>query len=52
MQEIKEVLSPKIIGTVNLDEVTREEPLDFFVMFSSMAAILGNIGQSGLRICK
>jgi acyl transferase domain-containing protein/acyl carrier protein len=31
---------------MNLDEVTREEFLDFFVNFSSVSAVLGNIGQS------
>lgn len=40
------VLSPKVEGTIALDELTANEPLDFFVMFSSTTAILGNIGQS------
>jgi acyl transferase domain-containing protein/acyl carrier protein len=40
------VLGPKVYGAVWLDELTKEEPLDFFVMFSSIAAILGNPGQS------
>ncbi len=44
--EFKEVLLPKVLGTVNLDEETKEIPLDFFVMFSSVAAVLGNVGQA------
>jgi acyl transferase domain-containing protein/tryptophanase len=40
------VLAPKVFGTVHLDEATRGEPLDFFVLFSSMAAVTGNAGQS------
>ncbi|TDR44821.1 acyl transferase domain-containing protein [Tahibacter aquaticus] len=40
------VLAPKVFGTVYLDEATRAEPLDFFVLFSSMAAVTGNAGQS------
>ncbi|RKZ92367.1 MAG: hypothetical protein DRR19_04435 [Candidatus Parabeggiatoa sp. nov. 1] len=43
--EVAAVLAPKIYGTVWLDEATKNEPLDFFVLFSSVAAILGNVGQ-------
>jgi polyketide synthase PksN len=43
--EVKTVLAPKVYGAVWLDELTQEEPLDFFVMFSSNAAIFGNPGQ-------
>ncbi|MFL0804912.1 MAG: SDR family NAD(P)-dependent oxidoreductase [Agarilytica sp.] len=39
------VLLPKIAGTVNLDLVTRKEPLDFFMGFSSLTAVFGNIAQ-------
>ena len=45
-EEIEAVLKSKIFGTVNLDEVTRNERLDFFVMFSSLVSVLGNPGQS------
>lgn len=44
-QEIRNVLSPKIEGVIALDEATKNESLDFFVMFSSLSAILGNVGQ-------
>jgi polyketide synthase PksN len=40
------VMVPKVDGTLVLNEVTREEPLDFFVVFSSVVSILGNVGQS------
>ena len=40
------VLAPKVKGTLALDLATRDEPLDFFVMFSSLAAVRGNLGQS------
>jgi polyketide synthase PksN len=43
--EIATVLAPKVYGTVFLDEATQNEPLDFFVLFSSLAAIIGNAGQ-------
>lgn len=44
--EIAEVLAPKIHGTCYLHAATRKEPLDFFVLFSSVAAVFGNAGQS------
>ncbi|KAF7586832.1 hypothetical protein BBP40_008257 [Aspergillus hancockii] len=40
------VLGPKIDGTRNLDEVFYYEALDFFILFSSSACIIGNSGQS------
>jgi acyl transferase domain-containing protein/tryptophanase/acyl carrier protein len=44
--EMAAVFAPKIRGSVLLDDATRNEPLDFFVMFSSLAALAGNAGQS------
>lgn len=46
VEEIERVLAVKVFGTVYLDEVTRGDKLDFFVLFSSMTAITGNAGQS------
>ncbi|WP_127530132.1 SDR family NAD(P)-dependent oxidoreductase [Paenibacillus kobensis] len=39
-------LGPKLAGTVHLDEAVHSEQLDFFILFSSMAARFGNAGQS------
>ena len=39
------VMAPKVAGTWHLHTLTRELPLDFFVMFSSGAALLGSPGQ-------
>lgn len=39
------VIEPKIIGTLNLDEYTKEDRMDFFVTFSAVAAMTGNVGQ-------
>ena len=38
------VMAPKVDGAWNLHLLTREMPLDFFVMFSSAAAFLGLMG--------
>jgi polyketide synthase PksN len=40
------VVAPKVQGTVNLDRLTKDEELDFFVTFSSIAAAFGNVGQA------
>ncbi|MCP4160489.1 MAG: SDR family NAD(P)-dependent oxidoreductase, partial [Deltaproteobacteria bacterium] len=45
-EEFEEVLSPKVTGLVNLDEASRNIPLDFFIFFSSTTGGMGNIGQS------
>ena len=44
-EEFKAVLAPKVRGTINLDEATKNIELDFFVLFSSLAGITGNLGQ-------
>jgi polyketide synthase PksN len=44
-KDIEEVLLPKVFGTVWLDEATKDEKLDFFALFSSIAAVLGSPGQ-------
>lgn len=43
--QFSQVFAPKINGTINLDLLTQSEPLDFFVIFSSVASIFGNVGQ-------
>src|SRR4029077_5760077 len=39
---LQRVLAPKIAGAWNLHLHTAGDPLDFFVTFSSIAALLGN----------
>lgn len=39
-------LAPKLVGAWNLHLATRDLPLDHFVMFSSVAAMLGSKGQA------
>jgi hypothetical protein len=38
-------VEPKVTGTGNLHEVTKDRALDFFVLFSSISGIIGNPGQ-------
>lgn len=45
LNKIEDVLAPKVKGTLFLDVLTQEEPLEFFVLFSSIASVLGNVGQ-------
>ena len=45
LEEIRSVLAPKIVGTANLDAATRADDLDFFVLFSSISSVVGNVGQ-------
>ncbi len=39
------VLAPKVVGAWNLHRLTAEDPLDYFVLFSSVSAVVGNRGQ-------
>ncbi|TMQ14004.1 MAG: SDR family NAD(P)-dependent oxidoreductase [Deltaproteobacteria bacterium] len=45
-EQIAAVLGPKITGALNLDRVTADDPLDFFVLFSSLVGQTGNPGQT------
>lgn len=45
-ERISRVLAPKALGAWNLHRLTREDSLDYFVLFSSVAAVVGNPGQS------
>ncbi|MFS8068603.1 MAG: type I polyketide synthase, partial [Byssovorax sp.] len=45
-ERFREVMAPKVHGAWNLHALTREAPLDFFVLYSSAASLLGSPGQS------
>lgn len=44
-EELEEALLPKVLGTLNLHEASKDFNLDFFLMHSSVAAVFGNPGQ-------
>ncbi|MCC2329068.1 non-ribosomal peptide synthetase [Bacillus wiedmannii] len=46
LQKAKQVIETKVCGATFLDEATKNENMDFFILCSSIAPLLGNIGQS------
>ncbi|KAI1359923.1 hypothetical protein F5Y08DRAFT_349225 [Xylaria arbuscula] len=44
--DFEKVLLPKVQGSRNLDELFHSTKLEFFILFSSMASVVGNKGQS------
>ncbi|MUL33891.1 SDR family NAD(P)-dependent oxidoreductase [Priestia megaterium] len=50
IESFEKVLQPKITGTLNLDNATAGDELDFFLMFSSIAALMPNQGQCDYSI--
>ncbi|MEU3526552.1 SDR family NAD(P)-dependent oxidoreductase [Streptomyces sp. NPDC038707] len=44
---LRAVMAPKARGAWNLHLLTRDTKLDFFVLYSSVAALMGSRGQSG-----
>lgn len=45
-ERFKHVMAAKVEGAWNLHRLTQNQPIDFFVMFSSAASLLGSPGQS------
>ncbi|WP_342374006.1 SDR family NAD(P)-dependent oxidoreductase [Myxococcus stipitatus] len=44
-ERFRRVMAPKVLGAWNLHELTRDLPLDFFVLYSSAASFFGAPGQ-------
>ena len=45
LEDMEKVLKPKVNGSIYLDELFSDNILDFFIFFSSMVAVVGNLGQ-------
>lgn len=43
---LEKVLKPKVDAAIYLDEEFRDTPLDFLIMLSSVASVIGNAGES------
>jgi amino acid adenylation domain-containing protein len=46
VEQIRRVFNGKALGALHLHELTQSLPLDFFVLYSSVAAALGTPGQA------
>ncbi|MCG8468086.1 MAG: amino acid adenylation domain-containing protein [Gemmatimonadetes bacterium] len=44
LSDARRVLAAKVQGTVHLDLATRDDPLSHFVLFSSLASVIGPVG--------
>jgi len=45
-EDLHAVFAPKVQGLLNLDRATRDIRMDLFLLFSSVAGVLGNHGQA------
>jgi acyl carrier protein len=45
-ERFRSVMAPKVAGTWNLHVLTQDLPVEFFVLFSTAASVLGSPGQS------
>ncbi len=46
-ERLRRVMAPKVAGAWNLHALTKDTPLDFFLLFSSLAAVIGSPAQAG-----
>jgi acyl transferase domain-containing protein/NADPH:quinone reductase-like Zn-dependent oxidoreductase/NAD(P)-dependent dehydrogenase (short-subunit alcohol dehydrogenase family)/acyl carrier protein len=44
--QVEAVFTPKVTGAAILDKLTRKDPLDYFVLYSSATTLFGNPGQA------
>ncbi|WP_437626673.1 type I polyketide synthase [Sorangium sp. So ce1151] len=46
VERLVKVTAPKVAGAWHLHELTRDQPLDFFVLYASASGLLGAAGQA------
>ena len=44
-ERFTKVMAPKVNGAWNLHQLTKDDPLDMFILFSSAASVMGSPGQ-------
>ncbi len=49
-EEFNAIIQVKMLGTIVLDELTKNEPLEYFLLFSSTSSIIGDFGQCDYSI--
>jgi acyl transferase domain-containing protein/acyl carrier protein len=45
-EHLRTVFAPKVLGALHLHELTVDRKLDFFILFSSLASVVGSPGQA------
>lgn len=43
--QLSRIYSPKMVGALNLHQATLDDPIEMFVLYSSISAVVGNPGQ-------
>ncbi len=46
IESLQTVFQAKVMGAHNLDHLVGEKPLDFWINFSSISTLIGNVGQA------
>lgn len=46
LEQFNDVIGPKMYGSIYLDQLFWDQPLDFFILFSSVSSLFGNPGQA------
>jgi len=45
-EQLRDVMGPKVDGSIHLDRIFYDTDLDFFVLVSSINCVIGNVGQA------
>ncbi len=46
IDQVTDVIRPKVLGSIHLDQIFHDVDLDFFVLLSSINCVIGNVGQA------
>lgn len=45
-EDVIDVINLKVLGSLHLDRIFYDTPLDFFILVSSISCVVGNVGQA------